>query len=286
MIEAIQKIIGLFEDKKVAFGEYVFKEGETDPNFYIIISGKVEISQTTNTGEIKSVGVINRGEFFGEGSLSRDAANLVRPANAFALMDTRLLVLPREKFDQLMEKDPMTAALFLHKILEVTYERLRVSNAELLTLFEVGKLIGAYLDDFNVLAQKILEQVLQVTKSKEALMIIRNKMTNQDEVVAQIGNLLKFDYNFLKGKRGDFINKAEEATRFGLDGRKALFAQIPDLGVILLTRGSDERDFTEPHLMLLQSVAEQAKTAIERAWKIKEEKAKEIYNRRKNQFTF
>lgn len=286
MIEAIQKIISLLEDKKVSQGEYIFKVGDTDPNFYIISSGKVEINQVTQTGDIKSIGVINSGEFFGEGALSRNTNNLVRPANAFALVDTHLLVLSRNKFDQLMQKDPQTASLFLHKILEATYERLRFSNAELLTLFEVGKLIGVYLDDLNSLANKILAQIKDVTKSTEALMVIRNNMTNKDEIVGQIGDLSDFNYTLLQGRRGDFVNKEDELAKLGLIGRKLLFTQIQGMGLILLTRQSNERDYAEAHLMLLQSVAEQAKAAIERARKMREEKAKEIYNQRKNQYSF
>lgn len=49
MIESIQKIIGILEDKKVLKGDYVFHEGENDPYFYIIASGKVEINIKTQS---------------------------------------------------------------------------------------------------------------------------------------------------------------------------------------------------------------------------------------------
>lgn len=49
MIQSIQKIISLLEDKKISQGNYVFKENDSDPYFYIISSGRVEITKTTLT---------------------------------------------------------------------------------------------------------------------------------------------------------------------------------------------------------------------------------------------
>ena len=61
-----------------------------------------------------------------------------------ALTDIHLMTLHRDKFNQLFKNDPETALNFIYTILETTYSRLRTSNAELLTLFEVGRLIGLY----------------------------------------------------------------------------------------------------------------------------------------------
>lgn len=63
-------------------------------------------------------------------------------------------------------------------------------------------------------------------------------------------------------------------------------AQIEKIGFILLTRSEKERDYTDAHLKLLNSVAEQSQAAIERARKIRDEKAKKIYEQRKLQYNF
>lgn len=148
----------------------------------------------------------------GEGALSRSNADQIRPANAVALEDTQLLVLRREKFDELIKNDPETALDFVYKILEVTYTRLKFSNEELVTLYEVGRLIGLYLDDLNTLAYKILQQVKEVTRSNNALMVINDNLTNKKEIIGQVGD---FD-----GTKAGNINEKSSAIVNDLLGVK------------------------------------------------------------------
>lgn len=286
MIESIQKIIGLLEDRKVLKGEYIFKAGDHDPYFYILASGKIEINISTKSGKSKSLGIVNSGEFFGEGALSSHQIDQIRPVNAVALEDAHLLILHRDKFKTLMQNDPETAASFLYKILELTYKRLRFANEELLTLYEVGRLIGVYLDDFEVLIREILEQILETTHSEKALMLSFNKLTRRDEIIGQIGDFQDLKIEELKKKDFIYENNIQESVKYGLPDQKLLLAQIPDMGFILLTRSNTKKDYRESHLKLLISVAEQAKAAIERATKIRDQKAKDLYNKRKIQYNF
>ncbi len=105
--------------------------------FYIISSGKVEINQTTQTGKIKSIATLKSGEFLGEGALSQDETNHVRPANALVIEDAHLMILPRDKFYDLLKRDPETALDFIFQVLETTYKRLKFANEELIVLYEV-----------------------------------------------------------------------------------------------------------------------------------------------------
>ena len=58
------------------------------------------------------------------------------------------------------------------------------------------------------------------------------------------------------------------------------------IGFILLARSQEERDYTDGHLKLLESVASQSRAAIERSRKMRDEKAKEMYQKRKIQYNF
>lgn len=182
--------------------------------FYIISSGKIEINKSTQTGGFKTIALLNGGEFLGEGALSRSDADHVRPANALALEDTHLLVLRREKFNGLLKNDPETALDFIYKILEVTYTRLKFSNAELVTLYEVGRLIGLYLDDLNTLAYKILSQVKEVTKSNNALMIIRDNLSGKKEVIGKIGDFDGMKVGRLEELSSSIVNDLFEVKKY------------------------------------------------------------------------
>lgn len=137
-----------------------------------------------------------------------------------------------------------------------------------------------------MLIKKILEQIIETTNSDKALMFAFNKLTRRDEIIGQIGefNTLKIDK--LKEAKTLFSNNLEENEKYGVKNHKILVAEIPGTGFILLTRSNKNRDYNESHLKLLISVAEQAKAAIERATKIRDQKAKELYNRRKLQYNF
>lgn len=65
-----------------------------------------------------------------------------------------------------------------------------------------------------------------------------------------------------------------------------IFVPMQEIGYILLTRSEQERDYTDSHLKLLESVASQSRSAIERSRKIRDEKAKKLYERRKVQYNF
>lgn len=137
----------------------------------------------TQTGKFKRIAIVSGGDFLGEGSLSRSQSDHIRPANALVLEDVNLLVLKREKFDKLLKTDPDVALDFIYKILEVTYNRLRFSNSELVTLYEVGRLIGLYLEDLHSLSLKILQQIKEVTRSNRAIMVIKDNLTKKKEIV-------------------------------------------------------------------------------------------------------
>lgn len=286
MFTSMQKIISLFEDKSVPRGEYIFREGDLDLCFYIVTSGKIEIQQKTHTGEIKSIALVKSGDFLGEGALSQNTANHIRPASALALENTNLLVLSRAKFYEFLKKDPETALDFVFQILEVTYTRLKFANAELVALYEVGRLIGLYLDDLTTLARKILDQLREVTNSSSALMVIKDHLTNQKEIIGKVGEFDGVKMGELGALSSSIVNDLADVKKYGLEKQKILLAQMGNSGFILLAREQDERDYNEGHLKLLESIAGQSSFAIERARKMRDDKAKAMYEQRKRQFTF
>ena len=82
------------------------------------------------------------------------------------------------------------------------------------------------------------------------------------------------------------INDEVIAVKNNLPKQKILFANMKDIGFIILTREENKRNFSEFHLKLIESVAEQARAAIERARKIRDEKARAMYKQRKQQYNF
>jgi hypothetical protein len=100
--EHLVKLAQLFEGRNLAKGQKLFSEGDPGGDFYIITSGKIHLARSDKDEAIE-IGDLTMGEFFGEESyLSKKG----RTATATAGGETHLLVLKKEKLDQVIQEYP------------------------------------------------------------------------------------------------------------------------------------------------------------------------------------
>lgn len=113
------------EEMKLAKGDVLFQEGEDPKGVYLIRSGNIEVSKKTDDGWNQRLAVLTSGHFFGELSIMEKR---VHEADAAALDDTRLFLLPKEYFEKI-EKDNLELALGItKKIALVMCKNLRTMN--------------------------------------------------------------------------------------------------------------------------------------------------------------
>jgi CRP-like cAMP-binding protein len=134
--EALALIAQVTTEETHATGTRIFQYGEPGDKLFIILDGKVRISrEVAGMGE-EALAVLGAGEVFGEMALLDESP---RSADARAHERCRLLVIAKEKFDDL---------LFLHK--DLAYEvlwscvrmlstRLRETNEKLTFLSTSGR---------------------------------------------------------------------------------------------------------------------------------------------------
>ncbi len=82
-------------------GEVLFRQGEVSGAFYVIESGRLELTQTSSQGDVVLREELGPGEHFGEGSLLR---RRVRTTTARALEPSTVLVLKSQLFDELAQR--------------------------------------------------------------------------------------------------------------------------------------------------------------------------------------
>jgi len=99
-IRFIERKIRLVEYKK---GDYVYREGEKSDAFYVIVSGRIQLSQSTPSGTDKTLGTLCRGDYFGEISLLTEQKHSV---NARARNDVLLLRIDKEQFHEILKEIP------------------------------------------------------------------------------------------------------------------------------------------------------------------------------------
>jgi putative peptide zinc metalloprotease protein len=90
----------LKEEKKHA-GQTIIKQGEQGDKFYIIKSGRVQISATDGQGRKTDLATLSKGDYFGEIALVK---KVPRTATAVALSECSLLILEKGDFELMMSQ--------------------------------------------------------------------------------------------------------------------------------------------------------------------------------------
>ena len=99
----LERLAGSFATERFATGDVIMQEGDEAEKFYLIASGKVEISKTGRHGEKLRLRVFADGSYFGEMALLDDRP---RSATVKALTPLVLLSLGRRQFDEMLELAP------------------------------------------------------------------------------------------------------------------------------------------------------------------------------------
>jgi CRP/FNR family transcriptional regulator, cyclic AMP receptor protein len=106
-------------------GTCLFREGEAGREMFIILEGKVRISQQVPGMGEEALAILEKGQYFGEMAVIED---IPRSADAFAHTACTLWVIEREQLDQLMFTDKNLAYVLLWSFVRTLSGRLRESN--------------------------------------------------------------------------------------------------------------------------------------------------------------
>jgi CRP/FNR family cyclic AMP-dependent transcriptional regulator len=120
-------------------GEFIFDEGDTSRDLFIIQEGEVEIIKKSDRGELK-LAVFKRGDFFGDMALLQGGQ---RFAGARAQGRTKLLILQPGGFLLKIRRDPT----FAFEMLQALSMRIKVSNERLIHLIQKGNIPKNLLDE-------------------------------------------------------------------------------------------------------------------------------------------
>ncbi len=136
----VEAITAIATEKRYARNQTVFSEGEPARGFYIIAEGKVKIFKLSLDGKEQILHIYGPGDPFGEVPMF---AGGKFPANAQALVASRLIFLPRRDFARLLAVHPSLAM----NMLAVLSRRLREFTVQIenLSLKEVPGRLAAYL---------------------------------------------------------------------------------------------------------------------------------------------
>jgi CRP-like cAMP-binding protein len=96
---SLERLAGSMRSRRFRRGEVIFHVGDPGDALFVIVSGEVKITLPSETGEEAILATLRPGDVFGELALLDGAP---RSASASALEATETVVLPRDRFRELL----------------------------------------------------------------------------------------------------------------------------------------------------------------------------------------
>src|SRR5262245_21715832 len=99
--EALENILSKARSRRVEKGQPVFTQGQAAEEFYVLLNGKLKVTQTAPTGEEFVVRFVTPGEIFG---VAKALGRTDYPATAEAVVESLILVWSSTFWDELVAK--------------------------------------------------------------------------------------------------------------------------------------------------------------------------------------
>jgi len=126
-VELLQKYGAVI--KSFAKNDIIFEEGNLPLNYFQIISGEIKMSNYNDDGREFIQGIFYEGQSFGEPPLF---LNQKYPANAIAVENASIFILPKENFMKLLEENPKVSIKIIENLSQRLYYK-SVMAAEIST---------------------------------------------------------------------------------------------------------------------------------------------------------
>jgi CRP-like cAMP-binding protein len=97
-----------------AAGDVIYRQDDPAAAVMHVQAGRVKLSVVSARGKEAIVGVLGRGDFFGEGCL---AGQTVRMSTATAMLTSRILTIDRIRMKKLLQREPALSQRFIAYIL-------------------------------------------------------------------------------------------------------------------------------------------------------------------------
>lgn len=126
----LDRLLDLATVRRVPQGEAIFKQGQQATNFYLLLSGRLKVTQVTPDGQQIIVRVVHPGELFG---FAKALARTDYPGTAIAATDSMTLGWPDHFWPEFVERNPNVAVNAIETLgrqLDEAHTRIREMSTE------------------------------------------------------------------------------------------------------------------------------------------------------------
>jgi CRP-like cAMP-binding protein len=104
--DGIDDVLKTASSRRYAVGDNVFEQGETASRFFLLLHGRLRVTQVTSEGQQVVVRIVNPGDLFG---IAKALHRLDYPGTATAVSDSLVLAWPMTMWTDLLERHPSLA---------------------------------------------------------------------------------------------------------------------------------------------------------------------------------
>lgn len=128
--EDLDRLLAHATARRVVPGDAVFEQGEQAANFFLLLHGRLKVTQVTEDGQQIIVRVVHPGDLFG---FAKALQRLDYPGTARAVAESVILAWPTDLWPQFVEQNPRLAVSAMQTIgqrLEEAHTRIREMSTQ------------------------------------------------------------------------------------------------------------------------------------------------------------
>ncbi len=160
----LKTIASFVIQKRLAKGDYLFREGGLAEGFYVLQSGAINVHRVSAAGKEQVICVFQTGQSFAEAALASEGGY---PANARAMEPSDVLLIPKTDFLDLLSKRPEFALRMLGSMSQ--HLRVLIGLLDDLTLKDVETRLANWLLKRCPAPRQNTPVVFQLDRTKRVL---------------------------------------------------------------------------------------------------------------------
>jgi CRP-like cAMP-binding protein len=126
----LDKLMSHATSRRIPVGEAVFEQGQTATHFFLLLHGRLKVTQVTEDGKQIIVRVVHPGDLFG---FAKALQRSDYPGTSLAVSESIAICWPTELWPQFIDKNPRLAVTAMQTIgqrLQEAHTRLREMSTE------------------------------------------------------------------------------------------------------------------------------------------------------------
>lgn len=126
-----EKLGRLMSSRELADGDFLITEGTVDNTLNVLVAGKLEVIRHAGADETASLAVLREGDLVGELSFLDGEPHTV---GLRALTACRVLSLPREQFETIIDSDPQLVYKVMRAVARAAHRTMHRMNTDFIEL--------------------------------------------------------------------------------------------------------------------------------------------------------